>query len=380
MIYLAFMIYCCVNYFTPFRYGLASRIASVLILVGLYITFRGPVLGDDWARTLHFATRTDVHLSSVMAHGIYFAASFLGIAAAYVPVIAGGVASFVMLTTLREMFPQQSRDYFFATLLYFGAGLHILFLFDYIETTGLSVPALAAFYWAAHRYLAKKNSEAFAYAYLSAAFLGLATAIHTMNAGMVPLFLIMVAMRRASARSWKTLAIESAAGLAIIAVIYFASVGILAFLKYAIVTGDLHGGGDGKLLVPLFVTTSGMERYTFFTVKHFIEAANILSISYASAFAVPFLCVLSKRYASFFSDKRNVLAGFGCLAYISFVLLFNFDLGYPTDLDLMLALSTPMVLFCISLIIRLVESPWMRIAFIVAQTCVTWAYASTFFR
>lgn len=359
-----------------------SRIASAGFLFALYCTLDGPDnQGDTWARELYYDTRNDAHLSSLLAHGIYFLASFLRIPLQFVPPLAGGLSAFVFFRILDKLFSDRTVQSFAAMLLYAGAVLHIVFLYDFIEVTSVSVPALMAFFYFAHGYLeAKGRAYDGRRALMAATMLGLAATIHGMNAFLLPLLPVMVFLRRARNREWGVAAKECAAGLVTIAVIALSSVGLLTLLNYDVVPGDIHGGGDDTFFIRFFGETGGMERFTAFSYRHFLEIANIAGASFPLVWLVPFLAARRAAFASFSRHPFNILTAVGTLGFFAYVFLFNFDLGYARDLDLMVAMSTPLILFALPLLVTLVTRPRVLLALAYVQIAASWFYIGSYLK
>lgn len=88
-------------------------------------------------------------------------------------------------------------------------------------------------------------------------------------------------------------------------------------LDLKIVTGDATGGGDGRILPA-----------NIFTINHIIQTCALISFG-------SILSLFNAKPKARFSYK-NIL-GFGL--YGSFLLLWNFDLGWRQDLDLIIASS-----------------------------------------
>lgn len=336
---------------------------------------------DTWARELYYDTRHEVHLSSLLAHGIYFLASFLRIPLQFVPPIAGGFSAFVFFRILDKLFSDRTAASFLGILLYAGAVFHIVFLYDFIENTCVSIPALMAFFYFAFGYMdAKGNGYDGGRLLPAAGMLGLAAAIHGMNAFLLPLLPAMVILRRAPGRKWSVAVQECVTGFFGIAVLFVSSVGVMTLLGYDVIPGDIDGGGDDRFFVRFFGELQGYERFTAFSYKHFLEIANIVGASLPLAWLIPFSPLRHDAYKAFAEQPFNALTALGTMGFFAYIFLFNFDWGYSRDLDLMVAMGTPLLLFAIPLLITLIKRPWIVLPVACIQIAATWYYVGSYLK
>jgi hypothetical protein len=72
------------------------------------------------------------------------------------------------------------------------------------------------------------------------------------------------------------------------------------------------------------------------------------------------------RYIIFNSPGMQMLA-LASLGYISFIMLWNFDFGFPLDIDLMLTMSVPFSLFNLIVISKLLSNSAIKASLISAS-------------
>lgn len=130
--------------------------------------------------------------------------------------------------------------------------------------------------------------------------------------------------------------------------------------------GSSLGGGDGLRFVP--TNTDELNRYATFTMlsaKHLIQISTIMAFSgfYILTIPVVFLYKIitikgsaSDTENSSFDRPAIKLLALASLGYLSFIVLWNFDFGYPSDIDLMLTMGIPFSLFNLIVINNLIRS------------------------
>jgi hypothetical protein len=112
------------------------------------------------------------------------------------------------------------------------------------------------------------------------------------------------------------------------------------------------GGGDESLFVPMGGKTNPFQQYVFFSTEHFGHVAGILSLASPLFFAVPVLALAGVRQAGKGGILNTALV-VPALGYISFIILWNFDYGFPADYDLMVSMGVTVNLCLLSAFFRM---------------------------
>ncbi len=165
------------------------------------------------------------------------------------------------------------------------------------------------------------------------------------------------------------------------AFIAYMGIWILEMFGFEIIQGDLAGGGDEKRFVPLDVSSE--ISFGYFSIEHIVEVANIFLV------AVPFGVVyggvrsvkamLGKTVVSTLQEGHRITLTVLSLGYLSFIISYGFDLGYPVDLDLMLSMSLPLSLLILGhLASELQNARVLGIVTVVLSIVITWSFLGSF--
>jgi hypothetical protein len=241
--------------------------------------------------------------------------------------------------------------------------LPFFYTYGYIENTQLSTPFFILFLYFSLQFLTAKNDkfEWKYWCYLSIN-LSLAILMHGQNWFVMPMIFLLPILKD------NFLSIKKFVGKIILSTIIFL---ILLFILYKLSTmqgwqffpGSSLGGGDGLRFVPL--DTQELNRYatfTMFSLEHAIQISTIMVFSGFYMLAIPIL-LLNRRYKDMACYRYNIifnspaikLLALASLGYIGFIALWNFDFGFPLDIDLMLTMGVPFSLFNLILISKLID-------------------------
>ncbi len=357
-----------------------SRLLSALILGLLYLSIHGPSgLEDGWKRHITIDRPHELPASSVLSYVIYFIADFFALSNnQYISPFAGILAAFAYFKVLDALFVNKNdeENLIIAALLYFGSSLHLVFFRDFVSLTQLSVaPLLASLYFAIHycRSTTKRSDYAI---FLASGCLTIATLTHAENIFLFPAIPIIIFLRRLPRKQWYALAWETFGITALIVLLCFFTGLFATKMGFPITPGDAFGGGDGKTFVPFGPPQTSSERFSLLSVAHAKEMGNILLVLCPLFFLLP-LIAFSSQYMKVFLQPENVMLATMTFGYLFFIFLYNFDLGYPRNIDLMLTMGTPFLLVCTLAIVRCVSGKlrWLLVGISIA---CSWMYISSF--
>ena len=248
-------------------------------------------------------------------------------------------------------------------LFYLASGVHLVFFSGYLESTLTSLPWLVGYIYLCLRYYdadSRRPKEARRNLIGAAFFLALAALFHGQITFLSPSLLIVILLKRIGKGEVRALWIDLALTAAIWIGLAVVTHSLLLAVGFHIEAGNIQGGGDSRRFVPLDPSEvqSHWVRFGMFSVAHFTEVANIL------AAASP-LCVwlwssrVTRREDATKSSRRpeawclQLMA----LGYVSLVVLWNFDLHFPIDYDLMLSMSIPFHLSVLSFLFSRPQGP-----------------------
>jgi len=145
--------------------------------------------------------------------------------------------------------------------------------------------------------------------------------------------------------------------IAIAAGIIGATYGFLFFGPYDVQAFSVGGGLDQRLMVHLWPSDSdAWNAYALLSADHWLQVSKILVLSVPMAFAVSLAtgaaCVRVR-------GRESGVEWLPLLAWMGFISLFGFDLGWPTDADLMLSMSVvPLWIVAEAILTR--NNAWIR--------------------
>ena len=379
-----FALYGCIWFFSPYRtHHRLVRFCSSATLFLLYLHLQGPTeLGDTWAREITEST-TEIGKSSMLAIAFYAKSARIGLSQNLLSPIAGLFSAFLFSSIVHECTKDSEGNInvHYASLgniLYLGSGIHLLFLFGYREMTQLSIPALLLFFYVAIRYLRSEKSQRHTYYVFSAVCLAVAGLIHGSNTFLLPLIALLPILIHAPKKEWKRCGREILYGLLYYTLTILVVSGTLALFGYTIVAGDMYGGGDGRFFVSFGGPLVGFERYHALDMKHFLEISNmIITVAPLSVLLITCLCLPWEKISSTVKDHVTTLFVVGSMGYYALIFLHNIDLGFPTDLDLMMSMGTPLLILSIIFVMKCVQR---QIAYIFAclSIALSWGFIGSY--
>ena len=334
---------------------LANVICSSILFVA-YIGLRIQPLGDHlhWARQ---AGTNILWMSELLSNLIYNLVYNRGISIQYIAPIFGWATCLVYLHIGKEIISETNSSYF--TFLYrlsfLSTGTSILFYFNYIENTILSIPFSLLYLYFSIKFL-KDNSKRLNLVAASLA-LSIACLFHGQNTFFIPSLYIFIIIEGLRNSDYKNILRNMALSTIVIIATILTAITITTMAGYQVLPGNINGGGDSAHFVPFFgADATRYTRFLMFSIGHLAEISNIVVHSSPAVliFSIMFTYRVAARKHDYFTSIRDepvlVVTGVLTLCYLLFVILWNFDLGFPVDLDLMISLGFPLSIFIFSML------------------------------
>jgi hypothetical protein len=361
ILFLCFFGYLIISYLTrKSRHQYLANLACSFILLVAYISFSIVKLGDykEW---IAIASGSDIlYKSELLGNLTYNLAYNSGLKLYYIAPIFGGITCFVYLLLGKKIIFDKVKDsynlYFLYKLNFLSAGFSMLYYLNYVENTMLSIPFGLLYIYYAAEYLEHQNK--LSRLMVASFFLSIACLFHGQNTFLLPSLPFLILIGGLRNRNVKTILLHiTASALVILSVVVVVLV-ILKAVGYQIESGNIYGGGDSQLFVPIFKKNATIifTRFLMFSISHFMEISNIVLHASPATLILSALLLfnLAKRNKNYFKvNSVIVVTGITTLCYLAFIFLWNFDLGFPTDLDLMISLGFPLSIFTFSLILNI---------------------------
>lgn len=320
---------------------LPIAVAALLAAIWLWMEVRP--MGDSGHWLAHAASK-DLWLSEFLANYFFHLTYQLGIEFQYVAPVFGALLVLSWFSLKPVLFEPADDGVWWLVLTFSLTSSVVMALYtrNFIENTLLSVPVLLFHLRYALHYVRTGQHLSRRYA---AVLLALAILIHGQNMFMLPAFLLLVLIYPAALPTRIAIKVAFHTGLLIMGCIVTVIL-LFQLAGFNAVSGNIQGGGDGTRFIPILQSqASHFVRFLMFSPAHFVELSNIMLHVAPLLLWIPFL-LLKTRYTGATSWLKPLmndsilasLAIYAC-AYLGFIFLWNFDLGYPTDLDLMVSLG-----------------------------------------
>ncbi|HEX5050969.1 MAG TPA: hypothetical protein VFZ65_04285 [Planctomycetota bacterium] len=329
------------------RWPRASALFASASLLGVWSSFRVLTMGDGyWWR--HATSEGTISYAEPVSSLVYgFTHELLGAAAIeWISPAVGFVATYVWIRATDRLFAREPAGAAYvrllAALFWAASGVCTLFFHRYVEHTQLGIPLVTLglanlTVWSRDvvRAVPHLRSKTL---FVGVAQLTLAALTHLQYAGLWVAGLgaaMLVGLRTGVRRS-----LQNAAGAAIVAAALIAcTIGVARSSPFRPVVGSIAGGADNRWLV-LWTDASGswFGPGTLLAPDHLALIAHVLA--FACPLCLPFALVVLATWRRRRSQPPDDLVLVGtALAYVAFVSLYGFDLGWPRDADLMIAMS-----------------------------------------
>jgi hypothetical protein len=314
------------------RRGILRDAAAAALFAGLASCLRAHANGDRviW---LQFPYLNYAYLSEGLGAALQHAAHAVGGMEGQraLPPLLGGLACFAWLRTAAALRPTTSpAARAVVGLAWLASPVVLVFGYDFVENAQAALPAALAALPALVRAAdgARPDAERRRAAAVAGAWFGVSASTHGSALFVAPaVFCAIAATSRGRGRAALC---DAAAALGAFAAVVAAAFGLLAAVGFELVVGHAAGGADG-LFVPWSAAGAGATvRYGFMDLAHWRDAAQVVVFAAPLAvFALPLRRGAAVAAALLWPP----------LGHAGFALLWNFDLGFPIDFDLMLGLG-----------------------------------------
>ena len=360
------------------------------LLGSIYFSYEITGLGD--AERLAFYETNHLRLSELLSNLPYLMVNHLHLPYRLVPPLCGLFTALGYFSLCDYLFrgadnERQETNKCLYCLFYLASGVHLVFFAGYLESTLTSLPWLVWYIYFCLRYYhtdSQRPKEAIRNLSGAALCLALAALFHGQITFLTPALLIVILLKRIGKWEiralWSDLALASVIAIGLVVATYF----LLVAVGFDIEAGNIQGGGDSLRFVPLDPSEvrNRSVRFGMFSVAHFTEVANILAV------ASP-LCVwlwISRMTWKEDAMKASRRSDAWCLqlmalGYVSLAFLWNFDLHFPIDYDLMLSMSIPFHLSVLSFVMSRPHGPtYGALLWVGGGITYSWCIMSSFLR
>lgn len=344
------------------------------LLVIFFVYFYGltnrDALGDHDLLIAH-AFDPNISIAEPLAYFLYKLIIKLTENASYLNLIAPifgifSVLSYFMLThKLGGMVHIQGWIFKLALI---SIPLPFFYTYGYIENTQLSTPFFIAFLWASLHYLSAKKIRVEWISWISLSlFLSMAILTHGQNWFVMPSILILPFIKDISL-TYKNYVVKIFFSISIFLALSFVTYKISMMQGWQFFPGSALGGGDGLRFVPL--STSELNKYatfTMFSISHAVQISSIIVFSGFYILSTPVILLhrvlkgsLLDRMNVVYTNPAVIFLAITSLGYLSFIALWNFDFGFPADIDLMLTMGVSLSLSNVITINKLIENNTLK--------------------
>ena len=335
--------------------------ALAISLLAIYVTYTPVQLGDPWEEHLRNLPASGLLGSSLLSHLVYKLIYNAGLPIAYVSSISGFLAAWIFFRISDEQVAtKDANERALIRLCYLASGVHLIYFRSYVEVAMPSIPPAMVALLYLGRFVNSLRERDFIFALLAFTLACLFHGQHTFFFPALPIIAI-VMLGWSQSKRWAKLVVLS---VVIPAALTAFTVGGLN-LFFEVTRGDITGGVNGRMLVPLS---------SLFYLVHWWQVLNILLIA---APLLPVAWVLVPSAVKRRAIPRNFL--FCCtlyaFAYISLLSLWEFDLGFPMDYDLMTSACFPVLLVLSVAFLRLFrQAPIVAYTWLGMGILVSWRF------
>ena len=322
-------------------------------------------LGDQTQWLKHMQSR-ELFVSEPLGQLLYKLARSTGVVE-YVPVVAGMMAAFLFLTIGQSLAGRTRQAWLAVAGTYLATSTHLVFFRGFVEHPPLALPLVLLFVWCGCRYVAKPERSRLV---ATTAIITVAALVHGSALFLLPAWWITIGVADSDSRQrWQRLGVALGTHILVVG----ACVLIVLAVGYRLSPGNAAGGGDGQMFVPLWSAT-GFARFTFFSWAHLVQIANICAAGSPVFLAIGVASIGRPQETSGSSIFIALLA----CAYLGFITVWNFDLGFPGDFDLMVSFAPLLGLWTCS-VLRSV-SGWWRPLGLLGSIAIAWSLIQRFLR
>lgn len=355
---------------TRWRPALVALVAGTVYFSGSTVP-----LGDrtQWLDQLR---SRQVFVSEPLAQLTYSAAFRAGLDYGVIPVLVGlASAALYLRLGLAIRQSETTADWLVVGSTFLATAVHLVFFRGSIENPPLSLPFAILFVSAAWRSFQEGNRDVGWPRFTGTAALGAVAALfHGQCLFLLPAWWLSLSMRDGRRMSAMERAKWVVAAIGMQGIFFVGGLALISAFGYRVASGNALGGGDAAMFVPLS-STGGFATFSFFSWAHFVRVANIALVG-APLFFVAAAMSAGRRAAA---ERPQPFLSLIALAYLFFVTLWNFDLAFPGDFDLMLSLS-PLLGLWVCEATRGIHLSWLAMVTGVAAVAVSWSVVEPFLR
>jgi hypothetical protein len=314
-----------------------ANLIYAFLLLSLYLSLSMIKLGDHeywWFRSQWAFLEKSELIGTLILHLVYVTKN----QPEFIAPVAGFFSALAYMVLARNVL-KENLDV--AALAYLASTIHIVFFRDFIEHTLVSVPFNLLFAHYLVKYYKQTDNE-LRNILLAAFFITFASLVHGMNTFISPAILIVIFLKRST--DLKLALKQSAYSLLLMVGIVTVFVITVLLFGFRIFPGNIYGGGDWQRFVPLFELT-GFSKYLLFSAGNFSKVGNIFILVSPLFLLAPIFFIWATLKKEFFPAFLQYLPlTIISLGYAAFIFLWDFDLGWPNDHDLMVTMGFPFIL------------------------------------
>lgn len=352
ILFVVIMQYVVIGWLIRSSKGFMVDIVLGFMVLLIYLTFQVQPLGDHdhWVSQ---AKQNTLWASELLSNFLYYSVQANGLDIRYIAPVFGFFVFLIYMALGRKfLFDGRSDGFTFIYRVgYWSIGVSGLYFFDYIENTLLSIPFVLLYFYFSLSFLVDKSSG-FGTFVIAGVMLALACLFHGQNLFLLPsiyfiLFFNSVICLHDTKEVFRRLVWVSSVFLGVMSAVFF----MLSIAGFGLSMGNVVGGGDGKMFVSISSEDATIySRYFMFSFDHLLDISRIVvqaaptSIVFSLIFLLGGIRKLTSKLLLDIDPVLFALGMFSC-CYIVFAFLWNFDLGFPIDLDLMVSLGVSIGLF-----------------------------------
>jgi hypothetical protein len=318
---------------------LCATIGAGIYFVSLCLIVEPNQPGDRWFWVPH-ANEATLWLSEPGANLYYYMFNKFGLLPLAPPCF--GAITYVIIyfsdKRFRQLMNAGENAFPWLLTLYLMSPISILFAYNYVENPQLTIGMLLVAIALLAEFIFVQRSIT-----LAAVVLGVAAFVHGSAMFFLPMIPIAIILRffEQGLSFRHAVAGQSKQLLRAMVTYVVALLGPLALARwigFRLDFGNLSGGADKLLFVPLSSDSlSSFARFTMFSLENLRDSSNVIFHGIPCLLALS-VCSIGQVINTKSSDRiRFAYFASWVIGYVLFVFLWNFDLGFPADYDLMLA-------------------------------------------
>ncbi len=226
-----------------------------------------------------------------------------------------------------------------------ATGLPLLFFSRYTEHSQLSLPFVVFALLSLSRF-ANDEQASRRSLWLGTTWLVVAACFHAQVLALSPLVLFVIGFRHRSA-DWRNTVSNALCAASATIVPCLGLWAVKATEVARVVAGNVTGGVNDRLMMSISPEAVGAARsFGLFWMEHLVEVGNMVLFVAPLVVCLPVVLLqpASRRYFGLLAQQQPTLTT-AALGYGAFAFLFEFDLRFPHDVDLMTGLGVALMLW-----------------------------------